>query len=195
MQNFDVSFRVTDSDYFLIEGDEYDTAYFDKGPKFMHYLPEVAIVNNVEFDHADIYSNLAAVKLAFRRLMNLVPANGKLIAGWDSVHVREIIAEMGAKLYTQLETFGTAAGARWQAREIDYSGAMTRFTVFREGSEWAKFETPLIGEFNVLNCLAVIIAADAWALTARHCRGTRVVQERAPPRGGSRLRTRRDGHR
>jgi UDP-N-acetylmuramate: L-alanyl-gamma-D-glutamyl-meso-diaminopimelate ligase len=164
VQNFEASFRVTDSDYFIIEGDEYDTAYFDKGPKFMHYLPELAIVNNVEFDHADIYSNLAAVKLAFRRFMNLVPANGKLIAGWDSVHVRELVEEMGAKLFTQLETFGTGDDGRWQAREIDYSGAMTRFNVFRDGHEWTKFETPLIGEFNVLNCLAVIIAADAWGV-------------------------------
>jgi len=164
VQNFGVSFRVTGSDYFLIEGDEYDTAYFDKGPKFMHYLPEVGIVGNVEFDHADIYPNLAAVKLAFRRFMNLVPANGKLILGWDSVHVREIAAEMGTRLFTQVATFGTSEDAAWQARAIDYSGAMTRFSVFREGSEWARFETPLIGEFNVLNCLAVIIAADAWGV-------------------------------
>src|SRR6266540_2958209 len=88
VQNFGASFRVADSNYFIIEGDEYDTAYFDKGPKFMHYLPETAIVNNIEFDHADIYENLDAVKLAFRRLMNLVPGNGKLIAGWDSEPVR-----------------------------------------------------------------------------------------------------------
>src|SRR5712672_1879999 len=72
-QNFGASFRVTQSDYMIIEGDEYDTAYFDKGPKFMHYLPELAVVNNIEFDHADIYANLDAVKLAFRRFMNLVP--------------------------------------------------------------------------------------------------------------------------
>src|SRR5260370_28711816 len=78
VQNFGASFRVTDSDYFIIEGDEYDTAYFDKGPKFMHYLPELAIVNNIEFDHADIYQDLDAVKLAFRRFMNLVPGTGKL---------------------------------------------------------------------------------------------------------------------
>ena len=164
VQNFDTSFRVTASDYFIIEGDEYDTAYFDKGPKFMHYLPELAIVNNVEFDHADIYSNLAAVKLAFRRFMNLAPGNGKLIVGWDSIHVREIVTEMGARLFTQLETFGTSEDAGWQARNIDYSGEMTRFSVFRDGHEWAKFRTPLIGEFNALNCLAVIIAADAWGV-------------------------------
>jgi len=163
-QNFGVSFRVTDSDYFVIEGDEYDTAYFDKGPKFMHYLPELAIVNNIEFDHADIYADLNAVKLAFRRLMNLVPANGRLIAGWDSVHVREVVAAMGPKLFTQLETFGTSEDAKWQARDIDHSGQHSSFRVMREGREWAQFQVPLIGDFNILNSLAVIIAADAWGL-------------------------------
>src|ERR671939_380009 len=133
VQNFDSSFRVTESDYFIIEGDEYDTAYFDKGPKFMHYLPETAIVGNIEFDHADISPELDSLKLAFRRLMNLVPGQGRLIAGWDSPHVREVVAEMGHKLYTRLETFGTSDDAAWQARDIDYSGELARFRVFREG--------------------------------------------------------------
>lgn len=162
VQNFGVSFRVCESDYFIIEGDEYDTAYFDKGPKFMHYLPEIAVVNNIEFDHADIYKDLDAVKLAFRRLMNLVPANGRLIAGWDSPHVREVVASFGEKLFTRLETFGTCDDAKWQARDIRYADGMTHFKVFREGAAWAEFQTPIIGEFNVRNCLAVIIAADAW---------------------------------
>src|SRR3989454_384996 len=118
VQNFGVSFRVTNSDHFIIEGDEYDTAYFDKGPKFMHYLPELAIVNNIEFDHADIYPDLEAIKLAFRRFMNLVPGNGRLIAGWDSPHVRDVVAAIGRKLLTQLGTFGTTADAKWQARDI-----------------------------------------------------------------------------
>src|SRR5438128_8778141 len=164
VQNFSASFRVTESNYFIIEGDEYDTAYFDKGPKFMHYLPELAIVNNIEFDHADIYEDLDAVKLAFRRLMNLVPGNGKLIVGWDSPDVRDVVASMGQKLFTQLETFGTCEDAGWQARDIVYSEGMTRFRVFREGREWGKFQTTLIGDFNVRNCLAVIIAADAWGV-------------------------------
>ncbi|MDQ3256403.1 MAG: UDP-N-acetylmuramate:L-alanyl-gamma-D-glutamyl-meso-diaminopimelate ligase, partial [Acidobacteriota bacterium] len=166
VQNFESSFRVTDSDYFVIEGDEYDTAYFDKGPKFMHYLPETAIVGNIEYDHADIYPDLAAVKLAFRRLMNLVPGNGRLIAGWDSPHVRQVVAEMGDNLHTQLETYGTTSDdARWQARDIDYeAGGMMRFRVFREGREWGEFRTPLIGDFNVRNCLAVIVAADVWGV-------------------------------
>jgi UDP-N-acetylmuramate: L-alanyl-gamma-D-glutamyl-meso-diaminopimelate ligase len=162
VQNFGASFRVTKSDYFIIEGDEYDTAYFDKGPKFMHYLPELAIVNNIEFDHADIYQDLDAVKLAFRRFMNTVPGNGRLIVGWDSPHVREVVGELGGKLFTQLETFGTSGDARWQARDIDYSGGMTRFRVFRDSREWTSFQVPLIGSFNVLNSLAVVIAADAW---------------------------------
>ena len=164
VQNFGASFRVTDSDYFIIEGDEYDTAYFDKGPKFMHYLPELAVVNNIEFDHADIYPNLDAVKLAFRRFMNLVPGNGKLIAGWDSQPVRDVVASMGQRLFTQLETFGTCDDALWRARDIDCSGGMTRFRVFREGLEWGEFQTSLIGDFNVRNCLAVIVAADAWGV-------------------------------
>src|SRR5438874_4073037 len=118
VQNFGTSFRVTDSEYFIIEGDEYDTAYFDKGPKFMHYLPETAIVGNIEFDHADIYKDLDSVKLAFRRLLNLVPSNGRLVAGWDSTAVRETVAEMGDKLHTRLETFGTCTDARWRAGDI-----------------------------------------------------------------------------
>ena len=164
-QNFGVSFRVTESDYFIIEGDEYDTAYFDKGPKFMHYLPEIAIVGNIEFDHADIYPNLDAIKLAFRRLINLVPGNGRLLAGWDSPHVREVVAEMGDRLHTQLETYGMSEDARWQAREISYGeDGRTRFSLFREGREWETFETNMIGAFNIRNCLAVIIAADAWGI-------------------------------
>ena len=161
--NFGASFRVM-LRVVIIEGDEYDTAYFDKGPKFMHYLPELAIVNNIEFDHADIYKDLDAVKLAFRRLMNIVPGDGRLIAGWDSQPVRDVVGEMGGNLFTKLETFGTCNDARWQARNIDYAGELTRFRVWRDGREWGDFQTPLIGEFNVRNCLAVIVAADAWGI-------------------------------
>ncbi|HEY5884803.1 MAG TPA: UDP-N-acetylmuramate:L-alanyl-gamma-D-glutamyl-meso-diaminopimelate ligase [Pyrinomonadaceae bacterium] len=163
-QNFGVSFRVTESDFFVIEGDEYDTAYFDKGPKFMHYLPEIGIVNNIEFDHADIYRDLDAVKLAFRRFMNLIPANGRLIAGWDSPNVRDVINALGSRLFTQVETFGVADDARWRITDADFAGELSSFTVTREGAEWGRFETPLVGQFNLLNCLAVIIAADAWAI-------------------------------
>lgn len=165
VQNFGASFRVTDSNHFVIEGDEYDTAYFDKKPKFMHYLPEIAIVNNVEFDHADIYRDLWEIKYQFSRLMNLVPSNGRLIVGIDSPVAKEVLDEMQGKLHTNIETFGIADDAKWQARYIDFSGDKTRFTVFKDGHSWGEFETHLIGEFNVKNCLAVIIAADAWGIS------------------------------
>ena len=165
VQNFDASFRVTSGDHFVIEGDEYDTAYFDKKPKFMHYLPEIAIVNNIEFDHADIYRDLQEIKFQFSRLMNLVPGNGRLICGIDSPVVREVLEEMDGKLFTTVETFGLSDDAKWQARYIDFTGDRTRFTVFRDGHSWGEFETHLIGEFNVRNCLGVIIAADAWGIS------------------------------
>src|SRR5215218_2912936 len=165
VQNFGASFRVSESDFFVIEGDEYDTAYFDKKPKFMHYLPEIAIVNNVEFDHADIYRDLQEIKFQFSRLMNLVPGNGRLIVGIDSPVAAEVLDEMQGKLYTTVETFGLSDEAKWQARYIDFSGDTTRFTVFKDGNSWSEFETRLIGEFNVRNCLAVIIAADAWGIS------------------------------
>lgn len=189
-QNFGSSFRVTDSDYFIIEADEYDTAYFDKGPKFMHYLPELAIVNNIEFDHADIYADLEAVKLAFRRFMNLVPENGRLIAGWDSPNVRKVVESFGERLFTRVETFGTDASAKWQVRNADFSEGLSRFEVFCENRSWGEFQTPLLGEFNLLNCLAVIVAADAWGVTKEKIQSALVsfqnVKRRAEVRGEER---------
>jgi UDP-N-acetylmuramate: L-alanyl-gamma-D-glutamyl-meso-diaminopimelate ligase len=189
-QNFGSSFRVTQSDYVIVEADEYDTAYFDKGPKFMHYLPELAIVNNIEFDHADIYKDLDAVKLAFRRFMNLVPENGRLIAGWDSLNVRAVVESFGSRLFTQVETFGTTEDARWQVRNADFSGGLSRFDVFREHQPWGEFQTPLLGEFNLLNCLAVIIAADAWGVSREKIRTALMsfknVKRRAEVRGEQR---------
>ncbi|HKE59099.1 MAG TPA: UDP-N-acetylmuramate:L-alanyl-gamma-D-glutamyl-meso-diaminopimelate ligase [Pyrinomonadaceae bacterium] len=189
-QNFGASFRVTDSDYAIIEGDEYDTAYFDKGPKFMHYLPELAIVNNIEFDHADIYADLNAVKLAFRRFMNLVPGNGRLIVGWDSPNVRSVVESFGPKLFTQVETFGFTPEARWQVTKADFTGGNSRFTVMRDGQPWGEFQTPLLGEFNLLNCLAVIIAADAWGIAvdriAAALSSFKNVKRRAEVRGEER---------
>jgi UDP-N-acetylmuramate: L-alanyl-gamma-D-glutamyl-meso-diaminopimelate ligase len=189
-QNFGSSFRVTGSDYFIIEADEYDTAYFDKGPKFMHYLPELAIVNNIEFDHADIYADLEAVKLAFRRFMNLVPENGRLIAGWDSPNVRKVVESFGERLFTHVETFGTDSAAKWQVRNADFSGGLSRFEVFCESQPWGEFQTPLLGEFNLLNCLAVIIAADAWGVSkekiGRALANFQNVKRRAEVRGEER---------
>jgi UDP-N-acetylmuramate: L-alanyl-gamma-D-glutamyl-meso-diaminopimelate ligase len=153
----------------------------------MHYLPELAIVNNIEFDHADIYRDLDAVKLAFRRFMNLVPENGRLIAGWDSPPVRAVVESFGERLFTRLETFGTDASAKWQVRNAEFGEGLSRFEVFCEDQSWGEFQTPLVGEFNLLNCLAVIVAADAWGVSKDQIRTALAsfqnVKRRAEVRG------------
>lgn len=155
-ENFNSSFRLTDGKYFVIEGDEYDTAYFDKGPKFMHYLPKTAILNNIEFDHADIYRDVEAIKFAFSRFINLIPGNGCLIAGWDS----DLVRELAPRAFCQVEKFGLHPEARWRAEDVDFSGEMTAFTVICDGKEFGRYRSPLAGSFNVKNCLAVIAAGD-----------------------------------
>ena len=156
-ENFKSSFRVTGGPFFVIEGDEYDTAYFDKGPKFMHYLPDTVILNNVEFDHADIYRDIDAVKFAFSRLINLIPSKGRLIAGWDS----DLVRELSARAFCPVESFGLDDEARWRADDVNFSSEMTTFTVRFEGGVFGRYETPLAGLFNVRNCLGVIAACDA----------------------------------
>lgn len=166
-ENFGASFKVTDSSHFVIEGDEYDTAYWDKGPKFLHYLPDLVILNNIEYDHADIYPSLDAVKKAFRLLVNLIPAGGRLIAGWDSPVVREIIEKPiePQGVWCPVESFGVEhPDAKWTAREIEFQPDVTRFRALREGKEWMDIQTPLAGMFNIRNCLAVIAAAEVLGI-------------------------------
>jgi UDP-N-acetylmuramate: L-alanyl-gamma-D-glutamyl-meso-diaminopimelate ligase len=173
-ENFGASFKVakdgSGSNHFVIEGDEYDTAYFDKGPKFLHYLPDLVILNNIEYDHADIYPNLDAIRKVFRLLVNLIPSNGRLIAGWDSSVVREIVSRPiePQGVWAPVESFGIEhPEAKWTAREIDFLPEATRFKVLREGKEYGEFQSPLAGMFNVRNCLATIAAADALGLDRR----------------------------
>jgi UDP-N-acetylmuramate: L-alanyl-gamma-D-glutamyl-meso-diaminopimelate ligase len=164
-ENFGTSFRLTGSHYFVIEADEYDTAYFDKGPKMWHYLPDTAIVNNIEFDHADIYRDEEAYRFAFARFINLVPGNGALVAGWDS----PIMRELAPKSLAPVESFawggdGVPEGEghpRWTARDVEFGPEGTRFTALHGGQEWGRVDTPLAGAFNVRNCLAVIAAAES----------------------------------
>jgi UDP-N-acetylmuramate: L-alanyl-gamma-D-glutamyl-meso-diaminopimelate ligase len=169
-ENFGASFKVTDSDYFVIEGDEYDTSFWDKRPKFLSYLPDTVILNNIEYDHADIYATLEEVRKQFRLLVNLIPSEGHLIAGWDSPVVREIIEHPIAPQIVgvrkeNLESFGLdSADAKWTARNITVSPEETRFTVFCAGQEFGAFRTPLAGNFNVRNCLAVIATAQRLGL-------------------------------
>jgi UDP-N-acetylmuramate: L-alanyl-gamma-D-glutamyl-meso-diaminopimelate ligase len=161
-ENFGTSFRLTDAPYIVVEADEYDTAYFDKGPKMWHYLPDTAIVNNIEFDHADVFRDEESYQLAFARFINLIPSNGALVAGWDSPVVREL----AAKSFAPVESFAYPdtngeTNARWQARDVSFGEDYTRFTVWHDDQCWGTVETPLAGSFNVRNCLATIVAAES----------------------------------
>jgi UDP-N-acetylmuramate: L-alanyl-gamma-D-glutamyl-meso-diaminopimelate ligase len=146
------SYRLGQGGDFVIEGDEYDSAFFDKTAKFLKYLPDVAVINNVEFDHADIYADLDAVTLAFKRLVNLVPRNGLLLLGADSPHA----AALRERAVSPVETFGLSDGSTWRAHEIAHADGRTRFEVTKNGRPFGAFESPLLGVHNVRNALAAI---------------------------------------
>ena len=156
------SYRVGRGPHFVIEGDEYDSAYFDKTAKFLKYLPEIAIVNNVEFDHADIYADLDAVRLAFRRLTTLVPRSGVLLLGADSP---DALALKSAAV-SPVETFGLGEGVTWRATDIGHRDGLTHFDVQHEGRSFGRFASPLLGAHNVRNALAGIAVGARAGLTA-----------------------------
>lgn len=145
---------------FVIEGDEYDSAYFDKTAKFLKYLPHVAVINNIEFDHADIYPDLDAVRLAFRRLVNLVPRNGLTLLGADSPDA----AALADRAQSRVQTFGTGEGADWRATEIAAAAGTTRFRVSQEGCDRGSFAVPLLGTHNVRNALAALAVGHACGI-------------------------------
>src|SRR2546430_565669 len=142
--------RLNDSKYFVIEGDEYDTAFFDKRSKFIHYLPELVIVNNIEFDHADIFNNLDEIKLSFRRLLNIVPQNGMVVLNGDDANCVDVAKDCLA----QLIEVGFSKNCAQRIREVAYSSSGSRFKLGEE-----TFEIPLIGEFNVRNAAMAATAA------------------------------------
>ena len=156
------SYRLGAGGDFVIEGDEYDSAFFDKTAKFLKYLPEVAVISNIEFDHADIYADIDAVCLAFRRLVNLVPRNGLLLLGADSPHAADLLPHA----VSAVETFGTSAEATWQADAVEHGDGVTRFTVRRRGESFGRFESPLLGLHNVRNALAAIAVGNHVGLGA-----------------------------
>jgi UDP-N-acetylmuramate: L-alanyl-gamma-D-glutamyl-meso-diaminopimelate ligase len=149
------SYRLGQGRDFVIEGDEYDSAFFDKTAKFLKYLPDIAVINNVEFDHADIYADIDAVSLSFRRLVNLVPRKGLLLIGADSPRALAL-REHGK---SRVETFGTAGDTDWQAHGVRASAGSTLFKVRRHGEIFGEFELPLLGLHNVRNALAALAIA------------------------------------
>jgi UDP-N-acetylmuramate: L-alanyl-gamma-D-glutamyl-meso-diaminopimelate ligase len=163
-ENFGSSFHLGEGKHFILEGDEYDTAFFDKGPKFLHYFPDAVILTSVEFDHADIYKDLDAVETAFRRLVNLIPRRGRIIA-FDGVAGE--VAESASlerclsKSFCPVERYGAGPRAGWRITNLKFEAGSTRWSVLKEGRAWADLEFPLAGEYNVWNATAAAAMAAA----------------------------------
>jgi len=154
-ENFGSSFQLGTGKYFILEGDEYDTAFYDKGPKFMHYFPDSIILTSVEFDHADIYKNLDAVETAFKRLVNLVPRRGGIVAFDQGASLDRCLS----RAFCPVERYGSGDGSTWSITNLRFEPSITRWSVLHNGKPWADFEFSLAGEYNVWNATAAAATA------------------------------------
>ena len=161
-ENFGSSFALRPTRPFILEGDEYDTAFFDKGPKFLHYFPDALILTHVEFDHADIYANLDAVKTAFKRLVNLVPRRGRIVAFDGSSNVTECVA----RAFCAVERYGFSEDSAWRVADLSVHGNISQWRILRNGQPWLQIEMPMIGEHNVLNATAAAALAAGQGVPA-----------------------------
>jgi UDP-N-acetylmuramate: L-alanyl-gamma-D-glutamyl-meso-diaminopimelate ligase len=160
-ENFHSSFQLGRGKHFIIEGDEYDSAFFDKGPKFMHYFPNAAILTSVEFDHADIYRDLDAIETAFNRFVNLVPRRGRILAFDTGASIDRCLA----RAFCPVERYGSNRGTDWQVTNLNLEPARTTWSVLRRGKVWADFEFALAGEYNVWNATAAAAIAATYGIS------------------------------
>ncbi|MEC7948363.1 MAG: Mur ligase family protein [Myxococcota bacterium] len=160
--NFDRTARAARGSHFVIEGDEYDTAFFDKGPKFLHYRPQTVILTSIEFDHADIYRDIGHCQESFRKLMAIMPDDGCVVARWDHDSVADVAAEAGCAVRR------SGPGQDWDGRieSVDTSTGQMTFSVLREGKVFGTFTTLLVGEHNLYNQVAAVAALEREGLTA-----------------------------
>ncbi|MDR3736169.1 MAG: UDP-N-acetylmuramate:L-alanyl-gamma-D-glutamyl-meso-diaminopimelate ligase [Acidobacteriaceae bacterium] len=161
-ENFGSSFALRATKPFVLEGDEYDTAFFDKGPKFLHYFPDAAILTHVEFDHADIYKDLDAVKTAFKRFVNLIPRRGRVVAFDDSENVSECVA----RAFCKVERYGKKPDSYWRVIDVQHEGGLTHWRLLRDREEFAALELPLAGEHNAMNATAAAALAAGEGISA-----------------------------
>ena len=160
-ENFGSSFQLRPTRTFILEGDEYDTAFFDKGPKFLHYFPDALILTHVEFDHADIYADLEAVKTAFKRLVNLIPRRGLIVAFDGSENVTECISHA----LCRVERYGFSESADWRLNNLRHENGLTRWEVWHGGVLWAELEMRMAGEHNALNATAAAALASGQGVS------------------------------
>lgn len=161
-QNFGRGYQIGTGEYFAIEGDEYDSAFFDKGPKFLHYRPRAVLLNAVEFDHADIYTDLAHIQSAFRRLLAIVPAAAPVLL----CHDFPATLELAGSYRGEFASFGFHPEADWQARDALDDGSRFTFSAFYHGRERGRFSLPSLGRMNVRNALGAVALASALGLSA-----------------------------
>jgi len=161
-ENFGRSFQLGGGKHFIIEGDEYDSAFFDKGPKFLHYFPDAAILTSVEFDHADIYKDLDAVETAFKRLVNLVPRRGKVVAFDHGESVNRCVA----RALCPVERYGSDSQSTWQIADVHLKPDQTTWTVIKNGAKFRDLVFPLGGEYNVWNATAAAAVAAHYDISA-----------------------------
>jgi UDP-N-acetylmuramate: L-alanyl-gamma-D-glutamyl-meso-diaminopimelate ligase len=167
-ENFGSSFHLGQGKHFILEGDEYDTAFFDKGPKFLHYFPDAIVLTSVEFDHADIYKDLDAVETAFKRLVNLIPQRGRIIAfdgaageATESASLERCLS----KAFCPVERYGAGPRSHWRITDLKLESGKTSWTVLHDGIVWANFEFPLAGEYNVWNATAAAALAAHYGIS------------------------------
>ena len=151
----------------MVEGDEYDTAFFDKGPKFLHYQPDIAIITSIEFDHADIYSDLMAIKSSFRKLARIMPEDGRLIVNLDDPVVREVAAFASCPILS----YGRSPGLDWILADLELNPGGAHFTALKNGRQFGRFRCPMPGRHNAMNSLAVLAVLDQLGLPAADCAG------------------------
>src|SRR6202158_3989683 len=164
-ENFGRSFGLGDGKHFILEGDEYDTAFFDKGPKFLHYFPDSLILTSVEFDHADIYKDLDAVETAFKRLVNLVPRRGRIVAFDSGDASSESLNRCVQKAFCPVGRYGASNRASWKIANLKLDAERTSWSVLRDGKPWADFAFPLGGEYNVWNATAAAALAANYEIS------------------------------
>lgn len=158
--NFQQNFKAGRGPYFVVEGDEYDTAFFDKGPKFLHYRPWVVILTSIEFDHADIYRDLDHVLQSFRRLIDLVPPKGLLIANTDDPQITNELGRAKCPVWT----YGLKGHPMWGITDISFRDGSTHVSIARKGRKFLTLRTPLYGRHNISNLLSTVALAGFLAI-------------------------------
>src|ERR1700688_2244504 len=165
-ENFGKSYGLGGGPEFILEGDEYETAFWDRGPKFFHYHPDDLIITSLEFDHADIYADFETYELAFRRLVNLVPRTGRVVIWGDTEDSGPALRRAAEKAFCPVETYGFSEGNDWVAGDVAVDGEKTRFRVMHKSKLFGEFELAATGRHNVLNSLAAIAVAHGRGISA-----------------------------